>query len=195
MKCINCGGIEFRDEHRLQDYAPALGIVLKAPAHTCVACGEQYEDIPHWAALTRALAALLITRPERLDGAAIRQVRSMLELQGSELARVLGTKRETVSRWEHDKAPIGSVSERLLRMLAAAELGVPLTRTQLEQAGTKEPAKLDVVLTWDDDAQRWESDSPTAMDTAAMARALVHQAASRMADEIVEKLGAALSSR
>jgi DNA-binding transcriptional regulator YiaG len=51
-------------------------------------------------ALHEAIARVVITRPKRLRGQEVRFLRSLLKLSQDGLARVLGTKRASVARWE-----------------------------------------------------------------------------------------------
>ena len=77
-----------------------------------------------------------------------RFLRSILELSGVDLARVLGTSPVSVSRWENGRAPMGVQADKLLRMLVAALPGQNAYSIEELQsaASSKEQAPLRVQL-------------------------------------------------
>ena len=71
--------------------------------------------------------------------AAFRYMRKVLGLKGVELAKMLETTPETVSRWEHSKHPIDVKAVRLLASMVLQELGTPgfTLRQYLQELGTE----------------------------------------------------------
>jgi transcriptional regulator with XRE-family HTH domain len=45
-------------------------------------------------------------------------------MTGTELAEVMGVRKETMSRWENDKSVMNDQAERLLRMLVAEDTSI-----------------------------------------------------------------------
>jgi DNA-binding transcriptional regulator YiaG len=80
--------------------------------------------------LHRALAAAVIYKKGRLAPQEIKFLRKSLGWSGVDFAKRMGTSAETVSRWEHGRAPMGSTSDRLLRLLVAKE--TPVTEYQVD---------------------------------------------------------------
>lgn len=73
--------------------------------------------------LDRAIARLVVTTPARLRGQEVRFFRALLHWSQTELARGLGVKRITVTRWEAAPAtPIPGPPDRVLRLIVAKEL-------------------------------------------------------------------------
>ena len=122
MKCIECGAAmtERRDAF---DYStcglPVM--LLNVPVRRCRGCDEVEVSIPQIEDLHRLIADSVTRKKGRLAGAEIRFLRSWLGLSGRRFAKWSGVTPETVSRWEHDKAPISESHEHLLRLLAARQ--------------------------------------------------------------------------
>jgi putative zinc finger/helix-turn-helix YgiT family protein len=119
-KCLECAASmrERREDFRYD--ASGLPVTLLAVVvRRCTACREAEVQIPMIEALHAALADALLGKRGRYVGAEIRFLRSWLGLSGRRLASWLGVQPETVSRWEHDRGPIGDTHERLLRLIAA----------------------------------------------------------------------------
>jgi transcriptional regulator with XRE-family HTH domain len=69
-----------------------------------------------------AAAIARATHPQKLSGREIRFLRKALKWSAKKLGEVLDSKPETVSRWEHDRLPMSSNSEKLLRLLTCTTL-------------------------------------------------------------------------
>jgi putative zinc finger/helix-turn-helix YgiT family protein len=83
----------------------------------CPECGYEEVVLPHIEDLHTALATALAQKPARLAGPEIRFLRTYLGWSAADFAQYMGTTRETVSRWESEKKPIGAQADRLLRLL------------------------------------------------------------------------------
>jgi DNA-binding transcriptional regulator YiaG len=67
---------------------------------------------------------LVIHKPARLSGAEVRYLRKSLGWSGEDFAKHMGVDPSTVSKWENEKEPIGTSSDRLLRLMIARETPV-----------------------------------------------------------------------
>jgi putative zinc finger/helix-turn-helix YgiT family protein len=96
----------------------------QAEVSRCPNCGETEVAIPYIEALHRAIATALVRKPARLAPEEIRYLRKYLGWSGVDFAAHMGTAPETVSRWEQGKTPIGTIADRLLRLLVVTQLPV-----------------------------------------------------------------------
>jgi len=86
----------------------------------CEHCGNEDPIIPRINDLTRGLAVAVISKPYRLQGEDIRFLRKYLRMTGDEFARLIDVDKTTLSKWENNDDPIGTQSDRLVRMMALA---------------------------------------------------------------------------
>lgn len=118
-RCRRCGG----------EYGPLEPVTVPLRAlptvqvtgiegQRCQSCGSLKYRVPHMEELFRAVAILLVHKPERLSGAEARFLRKWLGWSGQDTAERLGFTPEHVSRWENDKVPISETADKLLRSLA-----------------------------------------------------------------------------
>jgi putative transcriptional regulator len=71
-----------------------------------------------------AIARHVVASPSRLRGQEVRYLRSMLDVSQAGLARILGTKRLTVARWEaKPSTAIPGTADRALRLIFALKMG------------------------------------------------------------------------
>ena len=118
--CLECGApMTERKEDVKYDSCGLPVVLLGVGVRRCTACDESEVQIPMVEKLHAVLADALIRKEGRYAGPEIRFLRSWLGLSGKRLAKWLGVQPETVSRWEHDRSPIGETHERLLRLIAA----------------------------------------------------------------------------
>lgn len=90
----------------------------------CRHCGERLGvSYPNLEGMIAALALARAQNAQKFGGAEVRFMRKALKWTTRELAGRLGVREETVSRWEHDREPIGPGSEKLLRLMAVELLG------------------------------------------------------------------------
>lgn len=82
----------------------------------CPETGDTFFTIPNLPGLIAAACVARVLMPQKLCGKEIKSLRRALELTGKQLAEKLDVREETLSRWENDKEPMGSASEKLLRL-------------------------------------------------------------------------------
>jgi len=116
-------------KRKVADYSTdELGIPLRlidaVEEHICDECGalvnvtvERMSDLIAAAAIARAMD------PLKLSGRDIRFFRKAMKWSARELGEVLDSTPETVSRWENDRLPMSSNSEKLLRLLICTACG------------------------------------------------------------------------
>lgn len=103
----------------------------------CRTCDERLGiSYPNLDQIVAALALARAQNPQRFTGIEVRFVRKALRWTTRELATRLGVREETVSRWEHDREPMGPSNEKLLRLMAVELLaesapGVPSDRRRI----------------------------------------------------------------
>ena len=117
-RCRRCGG----------EYGPPEQVIVPLRAlptvqiggiegQRCSGCGDLAYGVPNMEELFRAVASLLVRKPQRLSGAEARFLRKWLGWSGQDTAERLGFTPEHVSRWENDKTPISETADKLLRSL------------------------------------------------------------------------------
>lgn len=102
----------------------------------CETCGEPSPAICAVEELHGAIARVLIERPYRLEGLELQFLRAYLGYSSPAFAEVLGVCQETLSRWEHDRAPVNATADRLVRAL------VVVAKRQATQFDSFEPSEL-----------------------------------------------------
>lgn len=126
MTCGACGAeMRTRRENYRYDASGLPNVTLKGvEVRRCARCGETEVAIPAIEGLHRAIAGGLIRKRTRLAPVEIRFLRKYLGWSGIDFAQHMGTTPETVSRWEHGTASIGTAADRLLRLMVAREAPV-----------------------------------------------------------------------
>ncbi len=121
MNCHECGHTMTTQRTSLKYDASGLpGITLEnIEVRRCVGCGETEWVIPRMEQLHALIAATILRKPSRLTPQEIRFLRKHLGWSGADFARMIGTKPETVSRWESGATPMGVQADRLLRLMVA----------------------------------------------------------------------------
>jgi putative zinc finger/helix-turn-helix YgiT family protein len=133
-KCRNCGKAEMssRAETYLYKESGLPSVVLVGvEVRRCPSCGHHELVLPRVAELHRTIAHALIHKHSRLSGAEVRYLRKHLGWSGADFARHVGVDPSTVSNWENDKDPIGSASDRLLRLMVVH--GAPVDDYSLDE--------------------------------------------------------------
>lgn len=121
MSCVECGSDEVTVERNVAiryDMGGLHNVTLQGvEVRRCDACGEEAVKIPRIGQLHFVLANLIIGQPRLLVGDEIRFLRKHLGLSTRDFAHRMGVGRETVSRWENSKEPMGEPTDHLLRAL------------------------------------------------------------------------------
>lgn len=152
MNCVECGT---RMRTRKQSYRYAAsglpGVVLEGvEVRRCRACGIEEVAIPRIEQLHRVIAESIVRKPARLAGVEIRYLRKHLGWSTRDFAMRMGAARETVSRWEGGRTPIGPQADRLLRLLVVNEQPVAdYSSDSLTEIGTAEHTPIQVRLARD----------------------------------------------
>jgi putative zinc finger/helix-turn-helix YgiT family protein len=121
MKCISCGHAMTTKRENMPYTALPGAVLVGVPVSRCSSCGEYEVAIPAIDELNGALARAVIRKTARLGAAEIRFLRSYLGYSGADFAKVIGSDPATVSKWEHDKLPIGHHADLLLRAMVVVD--------------------------------------------------------------------------
>jgi len=136
--------------HDVTDLIGLRVIVVGAALEIVDADGDVAIEIPDIGSLSAAAAIARCLTGARLLGAELRAIRKILGLTAGELAARLGekTSHETISRWEHEKQPMGAYAEKVFRLVACEELkdkapGVPYEAADLAKLIVTDPWRAD----------------------------------------------------
>jgi putative zinc finger/helix-turn-helix YgiT family protein len=121
MTCQDCDQpMTSRRETIKYDASGLPGITLEhIEVRRCGSCGAVDIVIPRIEQLHALIAETIIQKAARLTPAEIRFLRKHLGWSGADLARMVSTTPETVSRWESGATPMGVQADRLLRLMVA----------------------------------------------------------------------------
>jgi DNA-binding transcriptional regulator YiaG len=110
-------------DYRTDEFGIPLRLIDAVEAEVCEECGKHLRiEIDNVAGVIAAAAIARATHPQKLAGREIRFLRKAVKWSAKKLGEVLDSKPETVSRWEHDRLPMSSNSEKLLRLLTCTTL-------------------------------------------------------------------------
>lgn len=126
-KCRNCGKAEMKagaETYLYKESGLPSVVLMGIEVRRCPSCGHHELVLPRVAELHRTIAQALIHKRSRLSGVEVRYLRKSLGWSGADFARRIGVDPSTVSNWENDKDPIGSASDRLLRLMIVHETPV-----------------------------------------------------------------------
>jgi putative zinc finger/helix-turn-helix YgiT family protein len=120
MKCDECGGLMTTERNAVRRYA--IGGLPHVELHgvevtRCSACGKETIGIPRIGQLHRVLAESFVKQQRLLAPVEIRFLRKHIGLSTVDFAKLMGVTRETASRWETGSQTMGSVADRLLRLI------------------------------------------------------------------------------
>jgi putative zinc finger/helix-turn-helix YgiT family protein len=110
-----------RENHKYTECGLSNVLILDLEVRYCAACGERQYVFPRLAQLHKLLAVVTAQQAASLTGEQIRFLRKHMGWSRSEFADLIGVEGETVSRWEHGRAPMSASAERLLRLLVFRE--------------------------------------------------------------------------
>ena len=136
MKCRECGA-ETRAGWEDWPYPDLPGVTLcGVEIRRCMKNAEHHEvALPHMDDLHRTLAGALVAKRARLAGAEIRFLRELCGWDATKLATLLDVTSVSLSRWENDQTGHSGMADRLIRVLTAQALGLPVLRDVLEHIG------------------------------------------------------------
>ncbi|MBD3373265.1 MAG: helix-turn-helix domain-containing protein [Candidatus Coatesbacteria bacterium] len=125
-KCSLCENAmeETRGDYPFPESGLPNVVLVYIPLLKCPNCGNVEPMIHRAKHLIRALALIVLSKPHALCGAEIRYLRKHVGWKAVELAQILGVDKTTVSKWENDQDPIGSQSDRLLRVIIRNQIKV-----------------------------------------------------------------------
>jgi putative zinc finger/helix-turn-helix YgiT family protein len=120
-RCYDCGKtmVGTRENYSYQEVGLKSVVLLNIVVYHCK-CGAIVPEIPYAGILHGSIAMSVLEKKALLSGEEIRFIRKAAGFSATELARVLGMEKETVSRWENSKQDIGKDADRLLRAVCFA---------------------------------------------------------------------------
>jgi putative zinc finger/helix-turn-helix YgiT family protein len=135
LRCLGCGTpmkTQIGDHPYAECGLPNV-LLSGVPVSTCSECGKRSVAIPALEGLHRTLAIMLAKKPARLAPAEIKFLRKWLGYSGVDFAELIGTRPETLSRWESVSTPhpMDPTAEQLLRLMVLTR--EPLKEYPLEQ--------------------------------------------------------------
>lgn len=126
-KCRTCkrGEMTTQRETYLYTECGLPNVVLAGvEVRRCHECGAHELVLPNVTELHRVLAHAVIEKPASLSGAEVRFLRTYLGWTGADFAERMGVDPSTVSKWENDREPIGTQSDRVLRLMVVHQAPV-----------------------------------------------------------------------
>lgn len=121
MKCYECGKAEMEGVRGVHNYEASLlpypVILVGVPIERCPACGEEMVTISDAEGLHRLLALNIVEADRSILPQEIRFLRKLIDKSADDMADLMGVDAKTLSRWENGKQKVGTVAERLLRLL------------------------------------------------------------------------------
>ena len=110
-----------RENYQYQEAGLKSVVLLNIVVYHCE-CGAIVPEIPYAGILHHCIAMSILQKKALLSGEEIRFVRKDAGFSASELARVMGVDKVSVSRWENEKKKIGKDSDRLIRTVCFARM-------------------------------------------------------------------------
>lgn len=121
MKCYECGKAEMQSKRGVHEYdlagLPYPVLLVGIPIERCPECGEEAVTIPNPEELHRVMALSIVKADRPILGAEARFLRKLLDKTAEDMATLMGVNVKTLSRWENGRQKMGTVAERLLRLL------------------------------------------------------------------------------
>ena len=122
-KCYECGSdmTGRRENYSYQEAGLKSVVLLNIVVYHCK-CGAIVPEIPYAGMLHHCIALNVLQKRALLAGEEIRFLRKVAGFSATELARVMGVDKVSVSRWETDAKKIGRESDRLIRAVCFARM-------------------------------------------------------------------------
>ncbi len=140
-KCYECGRamIGKRENYSYREVGLKSVVLLNIVVYHCK-CGAIVPEIPYAGILHNCIAMSILEKKTLVSGEEIRFLRKTAGYSATELARVMGMDKGTVSRWENTKKTIGKESDRLLRLVCFARMMERLAGVNAKQIGDRDLA-------------------------------------------------------
>lgn len=123
MHCPNCGKTMRKAKRNYHYTESGLDNVIIQDLGVFICdCGEEMPVIPSIEGLHKVIAFAIIQFKILLTGPQIRFLRKEMGYKAFEFAKLVGTTKTSVSRWETGKEPIGPANDRLIRLLMLRKL-------------------------------------------------------------------------
>jgi putative zinc finger/helix-turn-helix YgiT family protein len=155
MKCPNCGArmTASKEDYHYEESGLPNVFLRGVEVRRCGECDEVEVVIPGIEKLHREIATIIVERTDRLAPPETRFLRKWLGLSGVDLAALMGVAKETISRWENGREPMGAVAERLLRLLVE-KLG-PVDNYPVDILKKLQETHAATPLTFETKGKRW----------------------------------------
>ncbi len=128
-----------RENYRYQEAGLKSVVLLNIVVYHCE-CGAIVPEIPYAGLLHHCIAMSVLEKKTLLSGEEIRFMRKAAGYSATELARVMGMNKVTVSHWENDKRKIGKDADRLLRLVCFARIMERIAGVNTKQIADKDLA-------------------------------------------------------
>jgi putative zinc finger/helix-turn-helix YgiT family protein len=140
-QCYDCGKtmVGERENYSYQEIGLKSVVLLNIVVYHCK-CGAIVPEIPYTGILHNCIAMSILQKKALLSGEEIRFIRKAAGFSATELARVLGMEKGTVSRWENSKQDIGKDADRLVRAVCFARTMERLAGVNTQQIADKDLA-------------------------------------------------------
>jgi putative zinc finger/helix-turn-helix YgiT family protein len=117
--CYACGGemTGNRENYRYTECGLQSVVLMNVLVFHCPKCSAIVPEIPDAAWLHRRISVDLLKKETLLSAEEIKFIRKVAGYSATELARVMGTSKVTVSRWENKARQISKENDRLLRLI------------------------------------------------------------------------------
>jgi len=115
-----CGGkqVSSRKDYKFVESGLDNIVLKNIEVLECPKCKSISPRIPRHNSLLRTIALALIAKPYPLSGPEIKYLRKFLGMTQEEFAKYIPSDAAVLSRWENDVQPVGSQSDRLIRLIA-----------------------------------------------------------------------------
>jgi putative zinc finger/helix-turn-helix YgiT family protein len=120
MNCENCqSGMVFNEVQKYQYIESGLDNVFlnNIKVYSCRDCDAQVPVIPKILVLHNTIGYAIVSKKSLLSGAEAKFLRKNLRIKSQDWAKLLRSKKETISRWENGSQTIGLQSDLLIRYL------------------------------------------------------------------------------
>lgn len=132
-RCSNCGKPVRRVQgnYRFRESGLSNVVLKNIDILECGDCGNHDPIVPRPSEMLTVLASAIAKKPCPLDGEEVRFLRKYADMTAETFASYIGADKTTISKWENNQIPIGTISDRLIR---AVFLGLgPGSKEQIQE--------------------------------------------------------------